>query len=543
MTLQQEDLGTNIIQGSEENDILLAKDGKNIFLFEGLQDSLSEFRRLFVQNLNEGRFFYPVNENGDSILSYRKDIEIESPGVISQFLEDAANGAQVGGAVGGGIGAAVGSVVPGAGTLAGAGVGAAIGAAYGVAFVVGTYIGEAIFQNRTDPFVANIYLIDRVLLNDRDITEYVLNYSYNFISAYSNWSSGTAASNTLAFLNDRAFSPKVLDSNKQVVTSIFGTDTFIFSNSGGKALGFVVYNDPAITGREVSGSDDLQIDFSGLGNVISGDVISLIGSPITVSERFTSMVNADVFPTRLISNFGHDIVEGFVPGRDILQLEANLTFADFDTNHDNVLNASDANVSLSDNGLVLDVSKALGLEAGLATITLKSVTELPRESTNFSDDVSGKPVIDLRAFSGKVNVELDATKGNTLYDDVIGFYKVLDSKGGIDITNDGNADLYPGDSGYISAAIQNREPNIAITGSTKITASLEGGSIYAPFIAANTDLGNLTSANTYFGFSKANPDGRSHVQLIGNNSFGFEDLPWLGDRSFNDMIVTVTTPR
>jgi Domain of unknown function (DUF4114) len=504
----------------------LPEEQKNIFSYEGSQEPLSEFRRLFIQNLNEGRYFYPVPEgsNSNQALLYRKDLGVNSPSLFDTILAFA------------GVGATIATVF-GASPI-GAIVGAAVGAVAGAV----EYVVEAAFQHKTDPFVANIYLADKVLLNGEDVTNYVLDYSQGFISAYSNWSTGTGGDSTVTFLDNEAFSTKLVDSNNQDVSKVFGTDTFILSNSTGRSLGFVIYNDPAITGREIAETDGLQIDFSKIGNVVKGDTVSLVGLPITVSERATPSLNASDNLVRLIPNFGNDVIKDFVPGKDILQLETNLTFANFDTNRDGILTPADAPVSLSDKGLVLDVSKAAGLDAGLATITLTGVNELPKQSTDFSEDVSGKPVIDLRKYSGKVEVDFDATKNkNTLYDSLIGFYKILDSRGGIDITGDGVADLHPGDTGYAAAAVQNRETNLIIKGSTKFTAELEGNSIYAPFIAVNSDLSDLTSSNVYFGFSKANTDKRSHVQLSSSNVLGFEDLLWLGDRSFNDIVVAVNT--
>jgi phage gp37-like protein len=44
----------------------------------------------------------------------------------------------------------------------------------------------------------------------------------------------------------------------------------------------------------------------------------------------------------------------------------------------------------------------------------------------------------------------------------------------------------------------------------------------------------------YFAFLGANSDQRDHIRLLGNNVFGFEDLPGGGDQDFNDVIVKFT---
>ena len=41
----------------------------------------------------------------------------------------------------------------------------------------------------------------------------------------------------------------------------------------------------------------------------------------------------------------------------------------------------------------------------------------------------------------------------------------------------------------------------------------------------------------YFNYVGANPDKVDHVRLLGNNTFGFEDLFGGGDRDYNDIIV------
>ena len=98
---------------------------------------------------------------------------------------------------------------------------------------------------------------------------------------------------------------------------------------------------------------------------------------------------------------------------------------------------------------------------------------------------------------------------------------------------------------------------------------LEAGKLYAPFIIANggslisgnggTIAGGVSSFITvvnpnnldtnpnsvsdpvaYFSFSEVNPDRSEHLRSIGNNVYGFEDLPGGGDRDFNDAIFSFT---
>jgi hypothetical protein len=50
-------------------------------------------------------------------------------------------------------------------------------------------------------------------------------------------------------------------------------------------------------------------------------------------------------------------------------------------------------------------------------------------------------------------------------------------------------------------------------------------------------LVNNDSGQTYWAFSRANPDSISHLWNYGLNTWGFEDQLGGGDRDFNDLII------
>ncbi|WP_353932958.1 Calx-beta domain-containing protein [Okeanomitos corallinicola TIOX110] len=83
-------------------------------------------------------------------------------------------------------------------------------------------------------------------------------------------------------------------------------------------------------------------------------------------------------------------------------------------------------------------------------------------------------------------------------------------------------------------------------GEFRDSAIIEGGSIIAPMIIINGSLSQLTDSNTnndprvYFPFLGLNSDGADHIRMLGDNIFGFEDLPGGGDRDFNDVITKFT---
>ncbi|MDJ0826330.1 MAG: DUF4114 domain-containing protein [Rhodobacter sp.] len=160
-----------------------------------------------------------------------------------------------------------------------------------------------------------------------------------------------------------------------------------------------------------------------------------------------------------------------------------------------------------------------------------------------------------------------------VFDNFVGFYQIVDTDGGIDTDGDGQADLNPGDAGYAKAALQRAVDDFSLRGGssgdpTKNTTAdefgdvvLAGGQLFAPFVIANggalgpddfilaeeaEDDGifndpadEFDDAVIYFPFIEANPDGAAHLRSLGNNVFGFEDLPsnlGISDNDFDDVI-------
>lgn len=77
------------------------------------------------------------------------------------------------------------------------------------------------------------------------------------------------------------------------------------------------------------------------------------------------------------------------------------------------------------------------------------------------------------------------------------------------------------------------------------SGTFDGGSLYAPFIIPNgtpdqlLDTDSNNDPEIYFPFIAGNADGADHVRLLGDNVFGFEDLPGGGDNDFNDIVVQI----
>jgi hypothetical protein len=66
---------------------------------------------------------------------------------------------------------------------------------------------------------------------------------------------------------------------------------------------------------------------------------------------------------------------------------------------------------------------------------------------------------------------------------------------------------------------------------------MQGGSLYAPILMSNVTSSNPTGEHIFTPFSLDNTDRTDHVRLLGNNTFGFEDMFNGGDKDFNDVVV------
>ncbi|OCQ99415.1 hypothetical protein BCD64_10145, partial [Nostoc sp. MBR 210] len=167
--------------------------------------------------------------------------------------------------------------------------------------------------------------------------------------------------------------------------------------------------------------------------------------------------------------------------------------------------------------------------------------------TNLQNDFQGE-LIDLRDVQTAVKAEFSVYR-EAAYDNYVGFYQVVDENGGIDTNGDGKVDLLTGQAGYIEAAVRNRVAGIDLAvsnqGSASFTGTFQPGGIFIPFIIVNGRPDALLDSNPnnnpaiYFPFLGANADKADHIRLLGNNTFGFEDLSGGGDRDFNDLIVKI----
>ncbi|GAB1543217.1 hypothetical protein NUACC21_58910 [Scytonema sp. NUACC21] len=150
----------------------------------------------------------------------------------------------------------------------------------------------------------------------------------------------------------------------------------------------------------------------------------------------------------------------------------------------------------------------------------------------------------------KVSVNFNDISSDALYNNSLGFYKVVNADGAVLDSLTGKL-IYPDETSYAQVALEQRVLGVDLNRNTgKFVAQLEGGALYAPYLIANgttqqylnSEASNQKSDQTlqvFFNYGSANSDKINHVKLLGNNQLGFEDTLGGGDRDFNDFVFKV----
>ncbi|MGD1854949.1 MAG: DUF4347 domain-containing protein [Leptolyngbyaceae cyanobacterium] len=172
--------------------------------------------------------------------------------------------------------------------------------------------------------------------------------------------------------------------------------------------------------------------------------------------------------------------------------------------------------------------------------------ETPAIGTGLQGTVEGE-MIDLRAETGELTVNIEVYREAAL-DNLVGFYQVENEQGQV-FDEFGNL-LNPGDMGYIKAAMQQSVTELSLSGENgsviNSTATMMAGKLLSTFIVVDGTTEQLLDndiANdpiVYFNHLGANTDGQDHVRLMGDNTFGFEDMTGGGDMDFDDVIARVS---
>ncbi|MEH2049311.1 DUF4347 domain-containing protein [Nostoc sp.] len=178
-------------------------------------------------------------------------------------------------------------------------------------------------------------------------------------------------------------------------------------------------------------------------------------------------------------------------------------------------------------------------------VTVQATNQQVTLGTGLQGKKEGE-LIDLRDVTQSVKADFKVHR-EAAFNNFVGFYKVADENGGIDTNGDGKADILVGQAGYAEAAVRGRVAGIDLTVSNQGSATYNGilgtDSLFAPFIIVDgrpdAVLNGNANKKVYFSFLGANSDKVDHIRLLGNNTFGFEDLPNGGDKDYNDVIVQV----
>ena len=199
--------------------------------------------------------------------------------------------------------------------------------------------------------------------------------------------------------------------------------------------------------------------------------------------------------------------------------------------------------SLSDSRFrMLSLSDASGREATYTSETgtrfvLSLRDQDPGLNALISQEQDRAPVLDLtplntaRAVEGSLTLAREADLNA-----VAGFYRTMNHEGAV-LGSDGLTILNPGDAGYAEAALRSDNVVTALGGlsvadneASRRNVSFRVAGVLAPFAQVNGE--------TFFAYGAANRDGLAHFRVLGNNSFGLEDLLGGGDHDFDDLIIS-----
>jgi D-alanyl-D-alanine carboxypeptidase len=154
--------------------------------------------------------------------------------------------------------------------------------------------------------------------------------------------------------------------------------------------------------------------------------------------------------------------------------------------------------------------------------------------------------LDLSGQTGNIQVNILDQATEAFFSNIVGFYRIEDETGTVIDPLTGIA-IAPGGAGYTEAALHRSQVdaeglNFSIRDTETVTATLNGGSFYAPFIVADGTVEQALSGDkeVFFDFAAANPLGLDHVRKEGER-YAFEDLRGGGDLDFNDAVFTVRT--
>ena len=179
---------------------------------------------------------------------------------------------------------------------------------------------------------------------------------------------------------------------------------------------------------------------------------------------------------------------------------------------------------------------------------LTILIEVTDETVPIGSELQGEreqEIVDLTQFLGqKITTTIPIVASEAAYNNTVGFYRIENTTGTVLDPLTGQQ-INPGEAGYAQAAIRNSQTyGMSFTQQDSgIADTWDGGFLFAPFLIANGSVAQVLSANSqipsvYFAFTGANPDKVDHIRLLGDNTWGFKDLPGGGDLDFNDIVMS-----
>ncbi len=391
-----------------------------------------------------------------------------------------------------------------------------------------------------------------IIVNDRDDLDFEKNPNFDLSVTVTDSNNLSDTANITVELQDEPLPEFDAEQSKQGIFSLIG-DT--------KEAANILFNLVSSDADNINEIGVFAVDENNAVNGITPDSPDYIKEALQQSQIVFSAINNQ--PDGYAELDNTRILEGYQSGeRLVFYLVQNSTTDNVlsgKTSSDNVLLGSTfgsdafAQVKIADMGdgkfeLAWEDQIGGGDEDFNDLKLNLEITDAPALlGTNFSNPPE---LIDLREFAGETVDMTAQVFREAAFDNQVVFYRV-DSADGIIGSFDPDT---ASESDYLNQALNNLVTDIngdvikleADNQSTaSFTAEVNGGSIFAPMIIVDGSLENLQDDDTsnnptvYFPYIGANSDTVDHMRLLGDNTFGFEDLANGGDMDYNDMIVKV----
>ena len=246
-------------------------------------------------------------------------------------------------------------------------------------------------------------------------------------------------------------------------------------------------------------------------------------------------------PTRIIDSFNPNdnvtfyviqggSLDGVLAGQDPT---SNVFFSNPSLNSD-----GQNHLQVTDNGngqLTLRFEDGNDFDFNDATVVVSDGSDSTPPVGAGPNDIQGiLELIDLTDVTGRVTGSL-VVNSEAEFNNTVGWYVIDDFSGAVNGIN-------VGDAGYAEAALSNRvDLSVGVSGGVILAPFLISDGTVAEFLANNPSNANQDDSdlNAYFAYVGANPDQADHIRLLGDNTFGFEDLFGGGDKDFNDVVAQV----